>query len=173
MRFLPTVGLYWKPAGTGSLDSGVYYSTQPTDIPSNALAFENNKVFEFVRISGTATAGSLCYYTGVNQNYVCFSGTGVKPAGILLHSPTASGTWAWIQKYGANTSLQCTSTFGINQLSASAWAAMYAGGGSALVNKDVAISSIQTGAISGPLIYVGYAMSNIAGSAGLGFINVL
>ena len=80
MQFMPLAGLYWKQAGAGSIRSGIYYTTQPTDIPMFAKAVEKDlkgyeSVYEFVRISGTCTVGALLYRTGVDGYVVC-TGTG-------------------------------------------------------------------------------------------------
>lgn len=171
MRFLPTVGLYWKSAGAGSLKSGVSYSTQPTDIPYNALAFEQESVFEFVRMSGTATVGSFVYYTGTAMNYVCCSGTGgIRPAGVLMVSPTASGVWTWIQKYGKNTSIQATSTFSVATPSNN----LFVDGGSAALNLSAAVSGAAVGSGSvGTYVNVGQNLSVATGSQTVGFLTLL
>ncbi len=57
MQFQSVAGLC-KSNGK-KLKSGVTYSTAP-DIPLNALALEDERVYEFVRLSGTIwSVGSL------------------------------------------------------------------------------------------------------------------
>lgn len=171
MRYLPLVGLYNKPAVADSLASGVSYSTQPTDIPYNAQAVEDNRIYEFVRISGTCTVGAFLYYTGTALNYVCQSGTGgVRPAGVSLVAPTASGAWSWIQKYGKNTSIQITSTFS----TAKPYDAMYVNGGSGATNFSDTISGAGLGSGSiGAWALVGQSLTAATGSQTVGFINLL
>lgn len=171
MRFLPLVGLYNKPAGAASISSGVNWATQPTDIPYNGLAVEDGRVYEFVRISGTCTVGALLYYTGTALQYVCQSGTGgVRPAGVSLVAPTASGNWSFIQKYGKNTSIQATSTFSVagpsNQL--------YSDGGSGVINQSAAVSGalIGSGGV-GVYVAVGQALTVATGSQVVGFLTLL
>jgi len=177
MRFLPTVGLYWKDAAAGSLNSGIKYSTQPTDIEYNALAVENGKVFEFVRISGTCTIGSLLHVTGTTKQYVMVSGTGRVPYGVSLVAPTASGDWSWILKYGICTTLQSTGTFqvgasGISQL-------IYAGQGSAVYDANAGCREVLSHVISQtasglvPIGPIGEAMTLATGSTVVGNINLL
>jgi len=170
MRYLPTIGLYNK--GTAdSIASGISYSTQPTDIPYNALAVEDGRVYEFVRLSGTCTVGSFVYYTGTALNYVCNSGTGgVKPAGVTMVSPTASGVWTWIQKFGKNTSIQATSTFSMAYPSVG----LFVDGGSAAINQSAAISGALIGSAGvGVYVNVGQALTAATGSQVVGFLNLL
>lgn len=177
MRFLPTVGLYWKDKGAGSLNSGIKYSTQPTDLPLNALAVEGKRVFEFVRISGTCTVGSLLHLTGTNIGYVTVSGTGRMPYGVSLVAPTASGDWSWILKYGICTSLQVTGTYEVGASGISAL--IYAGQGSAAYDANggcrellsLVISSTASGLV--PIGPIGQALTTATGSQVVGFINLL
>jgi hypothetical protein len=171
MRYLSLVGLYNMPTGAASLASGVSYNTQPTDIPYNAQVVEDKKIYEYVRMSGTATVGSFVYYTGTALNYVCCSGTGgVKPAGVLMVSPTTSGAWTFIQKYGVNTSIQITSTFSTAYPSVG----MFVDGGSAAINQSAAISGALIGSAGvGMYVPVGQALTAATGSQVVGFINLL
>ena len=171
MRYLPLVGLYWKAAGAGSMASGISYSTQPTDIPYNALMVEDGRVYEFVRQSGTCTVGCFVYYTGTAMQYVCNSGTGgVAPAGVTMVSPTASGVWTWIQKYGLNTSIQATSTFSMATPSNN----LFVDGGSAALNLSAAVSGAAIGSGTvGTYVNVGQALTAATGSQVVGFLRLL
>lgn len=170
MRYLGLVGLY-NMGSPNSLASGVSYATQPTDIPYNALANENNRTYEFVRISGTCTIGAFLYYTGTALQYVCQSGTGgVSPAGVSLVAPTASGYWSWIQKYGKNTTIQATSTFSIATPSNN----MYVDGGSGALNLSGAVSGAAIGSGTvGTYVNVGQALTVATGSQVVGFLRLL
>jgi len=173
MRYLPLVGLYWKGAGQGSFKSGISYSTQPTDIPLGALSVEKDasrnveNIYEFVRISGTCTVGSLLYQTGTNNAYVVCTGTGAgKPYAIAMAAPTTSGSWQWAQKYGINSTIQVTNTFGG---SAAGSGALY-GGESAVQNFSAFITGTYSGA-GGSLI--GRSLTETTGSTTIGFIELL
>jgi len=171
MRYLSLIGLYNKPAGADSIASGISYSTQPTDIPYNAQVVEDSKIYEFVRISGTCTVGSLLYYTGTAMQYVCQSGTGgIKPAGVSLVAPTASGAWSFIQKYGKNTSIQITSTFS----TAKPYDSMFSDGGSGALNLSAAVSGAAIGSAGvAAYAWIGQSLTAAAGSQTVGFINLL
>ena len=171
MRFLPLIGLYNKPAGVASLASGVSWSTQPTDIPYNALASEDGRTYEFVRISATCTVGALLYYTGTALQYVCQSGTGgVKPVGVSLVAPTASGVWSFIQKYGKNTSIQATNTFSVASPSNN----LFSDGGSGALNLSGAVSGAAIGSGSVNAYYnIGQALTVATGSQVVGFLTLL
>lgn len=169
MRMLGLVGAY-KSDGK-KLNSGVVYYTQPADIPLGALAYEDGNTFQFVRMSGTATVGSFVYLTGTTVNYVCCSGTGgVKPLGVLMGSPTASGAWTWIQREGKNTSIQITSTFS----TAKGYDAMYVNGGSGALNMSDAVSGLALGTAGlGWLQVVGQSLTAAAGSQTVGYLRLL
>ena len=171
MRFAGLVGLQWKAAGQGSLASGIAYSTAPTDHTLGTLAIEQGQgqenVYELVRVSGTCTVGSLLYQTGTNNSYVVKTGTGAGfPYAISMDAPTASGTWQWAQKYGINTTIQVTNTFGG---SAAASGIMY-GGESAAQNFSAYITGTYSGA--GGLIF-GRSLTEATGSTTIGFIKLL
>lgn len=177
MRFLPHVGTYHQVGTSQKLASGIYYNTQPTEIPLGGLAVEDGKVFEFRRLSGaTWTAGSLVYNTGTTgNNYVCLSGTGCKAIGVNLVTLATSGAWTWIQKYG-KCNVQATTTFGVdgtNKLTQ----AMFSLGGSGAYNITAAISAAAIGSagVGGEYMhYIGFALSDcIAATAGPAFIQLL
>lgn len=165
MRFLSLVGLYQRPAGVEKLASGVSYSTQPTDVPYGALAVEDGSVFEFVRISGTCTVGDLMYQTGTAQQYVVKGGFG-KPYGLSLVKPTASGVWSWIQKYGKNTSIQITSTFGGTAAISNV---MFADTSAAINHSGILTAASANSAA----IVIGHSLTAATGSQTVGFINLL
>ena len=182
MRFLSLVGLYQKsPSTAGSIGSGVYWNTAPTDCPPlGSLAMEDGNVFQLVRLSGTCTVGALVYLTGT-QPYgtgntapmvMAGSGTGLRPEGVAMISPTASGAWTWVQVYGKCTSIQITNTFSI----AAGNAAMYAWGGSAAVNASTVVTAIASGTAglySCPAFYLGQSLTAATDSQCLGFIALL
>lgn len=166
MRMLGLVGAY-KSDGK-KLKSGVSYSTQPTDIPYNALAYEDGCVYEFVRVSGTCTVGALVYLTGTAMNYVVCTGTGAgKPRGIALVAPTASGVWTWILRDGKCTSVQTTSTFGG---SAAAASSLIFGGESAAQNFSAAYTSVYSFGGATP---IGRSLTEATGSQTIGYIQLL
>lgn len=171
--FLPAVVLFNLPAGVRSLDSGVRYSTQPTEIPTNALVWENGKIYEYVRLSGTATVGDMLYATGVDADLVEKSMTGVKPYGVSLVAPTASGDFTFILKRGIHTGIQITNTFG----GLGTAPALFGGFGSAAANMSNYMTHLvdaQTDPIahSVTLFYIGFAMSAATGSTVRGFIDL-
>jgi len=173
MRYLGLVGLYWKEAGQGSLKSGIAYSTQPTDIPVGSLASERDasrnveNIYELVRVSGTCTMGALLYQTGTNNAYVVCTGTGAgKPYAISMDAPTASGTWQWAQKFGYNTAVQVTNTFG----GSAAGSGILYGGESAAQNHSAFITGTYSGA-GGSII--GRSLTETTGSTTIGFIELL
>lgn len=181
MRFMNLVGLYWKPAGQGSLQSGIYYSTQPTDVPLGALAVERARtanmenVYELVRVSGTCTVGALLYATGSNNSWVVCTGTGAgKPWAVSMAAPTASGMWQWALRHGIHTSLQMTVSVG----GTAATSGFILGGESAGLNISSFFASI-TGAISqGATAFypvIGRALTAVAEgtSTTIGFIDLL
>lgn len=175
MRFLPHIGVFNATSGARTLASGLYYNTQPTQVPLGSLAVEDGKVYEFRRLSGaTWTAGSLAYNTGTaGNNYVCLSGTGTsRPVGVNLVTTTGSGVWTWLLKYGKGN-VQCTNTFGI---AASLTQAMYSIGGSGAYNLSGAMSAalIGSGGTLGIPVLIGYALSDcVAATAGTAFIQLL
>jgi len=175
MRFLPQIGLY-KKGTADSLRSGISYTSQPTDIPLNALAVEHvgtgdDRIYQFVNLSGTCTVGSLLYFTGTALGYVVNTGTGAgKPAGVSLVAPTASGVWTWIQKYGKNTSIQVTNTFGGGVGSNTS---TLFGGESAAVNFSAFATGISTTGGIHHLIYMGRSLTAAAASQTVGFLELL
>ena len=176
MRFLPHIGLYNQTSAKLKLKSGVYYSTQPTEIPMGAMAVEDGRVYEFRRLSGaTWTAGSLVYNTGTaGDNYVCLSGTGIIPVGVNLVTLATSGAWTWIQKYG-KCNVQATTTFGVDGTT-KLTQAMYSLGGSGAYNITAAISAAaigSAGVAQFPVLF-GYALSDCTeATAGPAFIHLL
>lgn len=176
MRFLPHIGVFNATSGVRTLASGAYYNTQPTEIPLGALAVEDGNVYEFRRLSGTTwTAGSLAYNTGTSgKNYVCLSGTGIKPVGVNLITTTGSGVWTWLLKYGKGN-VQCTNTFG-NDGTNKLTQAMFSIGGSGAYNLSGALSAalIGSGGTSYFPVLIGYSLSDcIAATAGTAFIQLL
>ena len=174
MLFLPIVGTFNAKGGV-KLASGLFYNTQPTEIPMGALADEDGNVYEFRRQSGTNTVGMVMFNTGTTgRNYVCCSGTACRPVGVSMIAPTTSGVWTWLQKYGRNTSIYCLSTFGITGHNT---AAMFSIGGSGVNNLSASLSGCQLGSVAytgdGWPHYVGEAMADITGSQGLGFLHLL
>lgn len=180
MRFATLGGLYQKPATVSKLYSGVKWSTQPVDIPTGALyveadpAWGGENVFMFVRISGTCTVGDLLYPTGASIQYVENSQTGVKPWGVSLVAPTASGDWTFMQVYGRNTTIQITNTFGDTDISAS----LFGGNGSACWNMSQYLTNLADNITnmsvhSATLFYVGRSFSDNTTSAVVGFIDLM
>jgi len=170
------VGLYWKPAGVGSVGSGVSYTTQPTDVTVGSLMVEKDKarnvenVYELVRISGTCTVGALLYPTGTNNAYVVCTGTGAgMPHAIAMAAPTVSGTWQWAQKYGINTTIQITGTVG----GSAAASSLLCGGGSAAGNVSGFYSSLASGIVASYYPVFGRSLTAATGSTTIGSIDLL
>ena len=176
MRFAGLVGLQWKDASQGSLKSGIAYSTAPTDHQLGTLAAEWDKahnqenIYELVRLSGTATVGSLLYQTGTNNSYVVMTGTGAgMPYAISMDAPTVSGTWQWAQKYGINTTIQITNTVG----GSAAASSLLCGGESAAGGVSTFYSNIASGTLAGLWPLFGRSLTAAAGSTTIGFIKLL
>ena len=181
MRFAGVGGLYQKGAGISALRSGVSYGTQPADIQTGVLYLEvdpvtgEENIFKFVRISATCTIGNLLYYTGTGNAYVVNVGTGLKPAGVSLISPTASGTWTFMQTKGRNTTVSITATVG----ALGPTAALYGGGGlggSAAVNLSSLISlfsdATSGGTATAIVHYIGKSLTVSTTSTTLAFIDL-
>ena len=173
MRFLPNIGLFQRAGNVNDLASGVRWSTQPTELVLGSLAYEDGSVYEYTQISGTCTVGDLLYYTGTNMGVVVKGATGVRPAGVSLVAPTASGDWTFMLKYGKHTSVQITATVAALR----GTAALFGGMGSAAFNMSqqaaYASAVISAGGNTGFMYYIGQSLTTATGSQTVGFINLL
>lgn len=172
MRFLPQVGLYNRSGGR-KLESGVYWTTLPDDLKLGMEAVEDGKIYQLVRLSGTCCVGMIVgRYTGTALAWATVGGAsgGCKPLGVSLISPTASGTYTFIQKYGKNTSIHCSTTFEAyaNQ-TACAFDAMYFDGRSGVVGASLYTDVVTTGA----WFWMGQALADTATSQAVGFVNCM
>ena len=171
MRFLPQVGLYNRSGGR-KIESGVYWTTLPDDLKVGMEAVEDGKIYQLVRLSGTCCVGMVVgRYTGTALGWATIGGAtgGCKPIGISLISPTASGAYTFVQKYGKNTSIHTSSTFEAyaNQ-TACAWDAMYFDGRSGVVN--MANSNIGN---TGRVFWLGQVLADTTTSQAVGFVNCM
>lgn len=173
MRFLPQVGLYNRSGGR-KMESGVYWTTLPDDLKLGMVAVEEGgeKVYQLVRLSGTCCVGMVVgRYTGTALAWATIGGGsgGCKPIGISLISPTASGTYTFIQRYGKCTSIHTSSTFeAYNAQTACAWDAMFYDGRSGVVN--MANSGIGG---TGRVFWIGQALADTAASQAVGFVDCM
>lgn len=178
MRYLTLGGLGKTPTGVTKIASGVRWSTQNTAIPTGALFIERNttlgiqNVYQYVRVSGTCTVGDLLYMTG-NAGYVVKTASGVKPNGVSLVAPTASGDFTLMLVKGIHTSVQITATVAETGHTA----ALFGGIGSAAGNfsnyQAYYSALISGGTASATLFYIGRSLSVNTGSATLAYIDLM
>lgn len=175
MRFLSLVGLY-QAGSSDTMRSGISYTAQG-DIALGSLAVEKyaisggvsyENIYEYVRISGTCTVGSLLFYTGTALGYVHNSGTSQLPAGIAMVSPTASGVYSWMLKQGVYDKIQITATVAGSGLTS----LLYGGIGSAAGNISNAAAFVSA-AGNPQLALIGRALTDATGSTCVGFVGLL
>ncbi len=168
--FSPVTTLGKGSGAVSSLMSGVSLTSQPTGSTLGEItADKQGRVFQFMRLSGTCTVGSLLYLTGTSLNWVVNTGTKAgQPLGISLIAPIVSGQYTWIHKYGINTSIQITATVG--GLGASS---LLVGGESAAGSLSAWLSGINTGIVAANTWRIGRSLTAATGSQTIGFIDLL